>query len=239
MKKTLLALSLFASTVFAEPVIGIGEYNYGPNTPETLACTLAEEKAKGAAILNKVGEIVEIIEYQTCDGPNCDMTKDFVNNVTGVIKSIISTKIETIKREGMTSCIVTINADVEAVENDISFYIYGDNFFKAEQEINFIGISNQYGKVYVFNQEGHVYRKIYETKIEHPGYEFKIPDDGSKMVAKLPDNRDISNERLLFLFLGVDISVKEVYNHDELSRFLESVPVLKRRAVYQLAQIVR
>ena len=239
MKKTLLALSLFASTVFAEPVVGVGEYNYGPNTSETLACTIAEEKAKEAAILKKVGEIVEIIEYQTCDGPLCDQRRDFVNNITGLIKSIISTEIETIKREGMTSCIVTITAEVEPMENDIAFNIYGDSLFKANQEINFTGVSSHTGKVYVFSQDGDLYKRIYETQIEHPGYEFKIPDDGTRMIAKLPADRIVSNERLLFLFLGVDISVKEVYNHGELSKFLESVPVLKRRVIYQLAQIVR
>jgi len=240
MKKTLLALSLFATTAFAEPTVGVGEYNFGPNTPESLACSIAEEKAKEAAILNKVGEVIELMEYQTCNSTNCDHKRDFLNNITGVIRSIIDSKIDTIMREGMRTCIVTIKADVHPVKNDISFYIHNDNFkFKHDEEIIFTGVSSHVGKVILFNQEHGKYMKVYETIVEHPGYEFKIPDDNHRIMAKLPDHKQISQERLLFLFLEVDISVKEVYNHKEFQKLLESVPVLKRRTIYQLTQIVR
>ena len=240
MKKTLLALSLFATTAFAEPSVGVGQYNFGPNTPESLACSIAEEKAKEAAILNKVGEVIELMEYQTCDSEHCDHKRDFVNNITGMIRGIIDSKIETIMREGMRTCIVTIKADVHPMKNDISFYIHNDNFrFKHDEEIVFTGVSSHPGRVILFNQDRGTYTKVYETYVEHPGYEFRIPDDNHTLMAKVPEDRNISQERLLFLFLGVDISVKDEYNHKELQRLLESVPVLKRRTIYQLTQIVR
>mgnify|MGYP001158717858 FL=1 len=240
MKKTLLALSLFATTAFAEPVIGVGEHAFGPNTPEALACTIAEERAKEAAILKKVGEIVEIVEYQSCDDQHCEHTKDFVNNVTGIIKSIISSKIETIMQEGMETCVVTIKAEVEPVKNEIAFLIYNkDYIFKEDEEITFTGMVSHSGKVIIMNQDRGIYTKVYETKVEHPGYEFQMPDDGYKIVAKLPEDSNISNERLMFIFLGLDISVKDEYNHNELQRLLESVPVYKKRVIYQLTQIVR
>ena len=240
MKKTLLALSLFATTAFAEPSVGVGQYNFGPNTPESLACSIAEEKAKEAAILNKVGEVIELMEYQTCDSEHCDHKRDFVNNITGVIRSIIDSKIETIVREGMRSCIVTIKADVYPMKNDISFYIHNDDFkFKHDEEIVFTGVSSHVGRVILFNQDRGTYTKVYETVVEHPGYEFRIPDDNQKLMAKVPEDSQISQERLLFLFLALDISVKDEYNHNELQRLLESVPVLKRRTIYQLTQIVR
>jgi len=240
MKKTLLALSLFATTAFAEPTEGMGRYSFGPNTPESLACSIAEEKAKEAAILNKVGEIVDLMEYQTCDSEYCDHKRDFVNNITGIIRSIIDSKVETIIEEGKRTCIVTIKADVHPMKNDISFYIHNENFnFKHDEEIVFRGVSSHVGRVILFNQDRGTYTKIYETTVEHPGYEFQIPDDNHKIVAKVPEDSHISQERLLFLFLGVDISVKDEYNHKELQRLLESVPVLKRRTIYQLTQIVR
>ena len=126
------------------------------------------------------------------------------------------------------------------MKNDISFYIHNENFnFKHDEEIVFRGVSSHVGRVILFNQDRGTYTKIYETMVEHPGYEFQIPDDNHKIVAKVPEDSHISQERLLFLFLGVDISVKDEYNHKELQRLLESVPVLKRRTIYQLTQIVR
>ena len=111
--------------------------------------------------------------------------------------------------------------------------------FKDNEEITFTGIASHSGKVVLMSQDRGIYTKVYETKVEHPGYEFQIPDDGYKIVAKLPEDSDVSNERLMFIFLGVDISVKNEYNHNELQRLLESVPVYKKRVIYHLTQIVR
>ena len=48
MKKTLLALSLFATTAFAEPTEGMGRYSFGPNTPESLGARLRKKKLRGS-----------------------------------------------------------------------------------------------------------------------------------------------------------------------------------------------
>jgi hypothetical protein len=51
---TLLTISGVSS---AKEVIGIGEYRYGPDTPQNLACELAEERAKENALSKFVYEI--------------------------------------------------------------------------------------------------------------------------------------------------------------------------------------
>ena len=93
MKKTLLALSLFATTAFAEPTEVYGSTRISDLIHQkALACTIAEEKAKEAAILKKVGEIVEImLNINLVMTEYCDhIAKDFREQCYSVIiRSII------------------------------------------------------------------------------------------------------------------------------------------------------
>ena len=217
-----------------------GTYYFGPETSENLACSLAEERAKEAAILKKVGEIVELMEVQTCRNEDCETSREFANTLTGAIRKIISRKIEKIIEQGKSSCIVTIQAEVDEVRNQTVFYIQNESFqFKNNENIQFVGVANRKGKLIVFHQSDTVYTKFYETTVNKVGSQFKIPNNGKKIIAKLPDGKDLSKERLMFLFLEVDIPVKQVYTHNEIQKFVENVPVLQRRVVYHSTQIVR
>ena len=189
-----------------------GIYYFGPETSENLACSLAEERAKEAAILGKVGEIVELMEVQSCNNENCDTTRDFANTLT----------------------------EVDEVRNQTVFYIQNDSFqFKNNEDIQFVGVANKKGKVIVFHQSDTVYTKFYETTVNKVGSQFKIPNNGKKIIAKLPEGKDLSKERLMFLFLEVDIPVKQAYTHNEIQKFVENIPVLQRRVVYHSTEIVR
>ena len=127
MKLASLALAMsIATSAFAldypmaksdNSIEGQGTYHFGPETSENLACSLAEERAKEAAILKKVGEIVELMEIQTCRNEDCETSREFANTLTGAIRKIISRKIEKIIEQGQSSCIVTIQAEVDEVRN--------------------------------------------------------------------------------------------------------------------------
>ena len=125
---------------------GQGTYHFGPETSENLACSLAEERAKEAAILKKVGEIVELMEVQTCRNEDCETSREFANTLTGAIRKIISRKIEKIIEQGKSSCIVTIQAEVDEVRNQTVFYIQNESFqFKNNENIQFVGVANRKG----------------------------------------------------------------------------------------------
>ena len=85
MKKFLLA-SLITTNVFA--VTGIGEYRYGPDTTENLACELAEERAKEDAIIKYVGELIESQMKEECRREECVFHRDTFSEFNGYIKSI-------------------------------------------------------------------------------------------------------------------------------------------------------
>ena len=138
MKLASLALAMsIATSAFAldypmaksdNSIEGQGTYHFGPETSENLACSLAEERAKEAAILKKVGEIVELMEIQTCRNEDCETSREFANTLTGAIRKIISRKIEKIIEQGQSSCIVTIQAEVDEVRNQTVFYIQNESF---------------------------------------------------------------------------------------------------------------
>ena len=149
MKLTSLALAMsIATSAFAldypmaksdNSIEGQGTYHFGPETSENLACSLAEERAKEAAILKKVGEIVELMEIQTCRNEDCETSREFANTLTGAIRKIISRKIEKIIEQGQSSCIVTIQAEVDEVRNQTVFYIQNESFqFKNNENIIYI-----------------------------------------------------------------------------------------------------
>ena len=56
---TYTALTLFSLNVGA--VTGIGEYRFGPDTAENLACEVAEDRAKQDALIKFNGQLVEAV----------------------------------------------------------------------------------------------------------------------------------------------------------------------------------
>ena len=59
------------------------------------------------------------------------------------------------------------------------------------------------------------------------------------MVAQVPKDKKVSNERLVFIFTELDTETKSVYTDYEMQKFLKTLPITKRRVVYKVAQIVR
>jgi hypothetical protein len=54
---TLLSILLISNCLHAEMAHGVGEYLYGPETSESKACELAQDKAKSVALISVMGEV--------------------------------------------------------------------------------------------------------------------------------------------------------------------------------------
>ena len=132
--KKLLLLSLIATNSFA--ITGIGEYRYGPDTTENLACELAEEKAKQDAIIKFVGEFVEAQIKEECRSEKCEFHRDTFSDYNGYIKNITKKEIDKQLFPGYASCVVSIEAEVAKVNNTIVFQVEG-KFDEALDLANF------------------------------------------------------------------------------------------------------
>jgi hypothetical protein len=237
--KNLLLISLLVPSISFASVIGIGEYFYGPDTSDNLACSFAEEKAKESAIHNFSGQIIEVNTNETCLSEECSFLRETNANTTGTIKSVKNKKVNKYIESGQKVCFVEIEAEVVAVQNRTIFTLKEFNhIFRVNDEVNFSAFVNKPGKIVVFNFTENKYHKLYEKQVNTINSEFKIPSD-KRIVAFLPDGVSTNKEKLTFVYLELDIPTKKVYNDFEMKKFLGNIPIEKKSVVNRFVQIVR
>jgi hypothetical protein len=226
--------------VFARPVIGIGEYRYGPETSENIACQLAEDRAKEQAILKFMGEIVQSTITEDCKNGNCEYEKRTENEIRGLIKDIIDRRIQNIVREGYKNCIVTIKANVDKIVNTIKFSILNkEQTFEDGQEVNFEVVSNKNGKIFVFNYFNGEYVKVFDEVFNSPSRKQILPSN-KKVIATLPQNKRQSSEMLMFLFVEEPLTnLSERYTMKEMNEVISSLSFDKYKVVNYHVNIMR
>lgn len=240
MIRYIIPLALATSIVQAKTEVGIGEYRYGPDTPQNLACLLAEDLAKENVITRFVGEEVESSTFERCNEHDCELQKDTINDIKGYIKHIHTKQERKVELKGYTSCIVTIRADVERLKNEIKLNLNNDSFqFKTGEEIVFRGVVNKTGNLVIYNLYDDVYNKVYEEKITSINKEFVLPSSKNKIVAKLPEDKLSSKEVLMFLFTENDYEFKKTYTELEMKSFLRNIPSEQRQVINRYVYIMR
>jgi hypothetical protein len=238
MKKLLLISLLIPSLVFAS-VVGIGEYRYGPDTPENSACEFAEHRAREAAILKFFGEQIESFTRQDCVNGDCDFHDEIFRDVKGIIKKIISRQLQVIEKEGYRSCIVQIRAEVAPIENDLKFEVYGRLKYVHNETVDFSFVANKPGTVAFFYFDGKDYKTVYATLVNFPNTEQKIAPQKQKIVAQIKGNKFQTKELVAFLFTDVPIELKTKYTTLEMRNMISSIPASNRIVLYRYVTIVR
>lgn len=229
---------MFVTNAFA--VTGIGEYRYGPDTAENLACELAEERAKEDAIIKYVGQSVEAQIKEECMREKCVFHRDTFSELNGYIKSLTKKEIEKQLFPGYSACVVTIEAEVAGINNTIIFQVDGKFDVKHEEEMTFKLVSNRAGKVGMFNYHGNKYYKIQEAKFASQRTEIMLPyDKTKKLVAMVPDGQKQSKELVTFLFSEKDIVFKNEYSSLEMKNLIASIPPMNRKVVNRYVNIVK
>ena len=240
MKKALLSLALIPILAQAKISVGVGEYRYGPDTPQNIACKMAEESAKENAVTKFLGEDIEFSIFQKCKDENCELQKDSLNEVRGYVKQIIHKDTQIIALQGYTSCIVTIRAEVDTPKNEIKLALDKDFYeFKENQEVNFRGVVNKTGNLVVFNYVNKTFNKIHEEKIATNNKEFMLPSPKNRIVARLPVNLNQSKEIIMFLFTENDYEFRNRYSEIEMNYFIKSIPSHQRQIINQYVYIMR
>jgi hypothetical protein len=237
--KRLLPLAAFLLSS-AHATTGTGEYFYGPDTSENIACQIAEDFARTDAIRNFLGETFESSTSEQCFNTECFLSQDTSSSIIGSIKKVNKKEVTKSTADGKMICTVTLDADVEKIENDIYFNVWTEQpTFRHGDEVNFYAMTNRAGMITVFNHYDKKFNKILTKKVTDFKDEFPILGKNQVMVAQVPKDKKVSNERLVFIFTELDTETKSVYTDYEMQKFLKTLPITKRRVVYKVAQIVR
>ena len=240
MKRALISLALLPILAQAKVTLGIGEYRYGPDTPQNLACVLAEDRAKDNAISRFVGEQIESATFQRCENESCELQKDTITNVKGYVKKVIDKQERKVEAQGYTSCIVTLRADVDRLQNEIKLSLSEDNYhYKENEEVIFRGVVNRTGNFVIYDLYKDVYHKVYIEKIATPNKEFVLPSTKNRIIAKLPDGELTSKEVLMILFTENDFDFKDSYTTLEMKQFLSTIPTHQRQIASRYVYIMK
>lgn len=235
-KKLLLISALVPSFTFASSV-GIGEYRFGPDTAENTACEFAEHRAREDAILQFFGEQFESITMQDCKDEDCEFHNQIFSEVKGIVKKIINRQRQIIKEEGYKNCIVSIEAEVQKINNTIQFDVYTKTSFVEGENVDFTFISNRSGTVLVYSYDNGQYYALDRSKIEQQK-ELRLPDQ-KRIVATLQPNQYQSKDLVAFIFTEEDVNFKGKYTANEMRNMLSSLDASKKRVVYRYVTIVR
>jgi len=225
--------------IYASIVSGTGEYRFGPETAENVACAIAEERAKENAIANFVGEYIEVQINEICKDEHCTQYRSLYNETSGVIQRIIKKDSIVAPEKRHSVCIVDVQAQVKKVENQIQFTVNGKNDFRHGERFALSAISNRIGNFAVFNLIDDTYTTIYIGKVLNSNTEFSIPGKSKKMNALLPPNVHQSKELLVVLFTEDHLTFRQSYSRMEFERLVKDLPFASRRLVNHSVNIVR
>ena len=230
---------LCANFAHAERVQGTGEYSFGPDTAENVACRLAEENAKQNAIKNFVGELIESAQNENCKDEKCTVLSTLYTEVSGEIKTIYKRDKQVYPDRNRQVCEVDIVAEVEKITSTIKFHVEGKNQLKVGERFTFQAVSGLTGTVGVFNLVDKQYQLVYTDKVLEINKQVQIPSARYKMQAELPNGKSHSNELLVFLFTDKNLTFKSQYSTMEFDLLIKDIPFSNRKIVNHHVSIER
>jgi len=189
-------LALLFRVGFAEVAHGNAEYLYGPETSQSMACKLAEDKAKIVAIASIFGEAISNEEQQFCNATSgnqsansCEFNRVTWTLIEGDIKAVKNLKRTVEVRGDATACIVSLDADivVPSKKPDPNFDVKvktKQNIYRVGDDFSLEIESTEPAYVYIFNWLPNENNKVY--RIAKPGTE-REPDSG--VLGKTPNGK--------------------------------------------------
>jgi hypothetical protein len=236
---TILILLCASCLAHAERVKGTGEYSFGPDTAENVACRLAEEKAKQNAIANFVGEMIESAQNENCKDEKCTMLSTLYTEVSGKIKTVYKRDKQVYPNRDRQVCEVDLDVEVEKITSTIKFHVDGKNSFKTGERFVFQAVSGLTGTVGVFNLVDKQYQLVYTDKVLEINKQIQIPSTRYKMQAELPNGKSHSNELLVFLFTDKNLTFKNQYSTMEFDSLVKDIPFDSRKVINHHVSIER
>lgn len=232
-------LLLVCANIAHSKVIGEGEYRFGPETAQNVACSLAEQKAKQNAIENFVGEFIEHSTNEMCKDEQCTSLQSLYSETSGQIKQIHKLETLVYPEQKHSVCMVHIEADVEKITNSIQLSIQSQQEFKHGERFRVAGVTNRAGSLAIFNVTNDQHKLVWQGKVFKPNAEFALPSNDKKLEAKLPSGKHHSKELLVYVFTEEDLTFRPSYSRIEFNQMVKDLPFLGRKIVSQQIEIVR
>lgn len=238
LKKSLLCL-LVATSVNAKEVSGTGEFRFGPETSQNIACSLAEQKAKENAIANFVGEYIEHQTNQICRDEQCTEFRTLFSETSGSVKNVIDKNVLVAPERGYSVCIVDLKAQIEKITNTIRFTLEGRTQFKHGDRFTLTAVSNRAGTYTLFSVTNDSYQKVYSGKVFESEKQFQIPNPTKKLETFLPVGMSNQVEKIVLFFTTNDLTANGHYSRMEFNQMVNSIPFDERRVMLYPINIVR
>lgn len=258
------ALVMMAScNAFAAWVPGAGEQFFGPETPESEACAIAEESAKTDALRSFYGETLSVDQQMTCreageeqiDPSYCKMNKMLWNRVGGNIRGVSQISQQVMKIAGSRVCRVQLVADIviNRGKSDPEFELgvrMNNTVFREGEKLILTLEPSKPMFVAVFSwlpypnrssRVERIYPNVYEpnTKLEgkrtipNSTYRFQV-----ELPNTLPRNRRLLDEYLLVVATKQPANWLDSYSYDEFNNKLSEYSLDQIRYVKRGYQII-
>jgi len=225
-------------TAQATVIEGTGEYRFGPETAENVACSIAEQRAKENVIANFMGEVIEHSTNEICKDTHCTTYRSMFSETTGQIKKLIDRKSIVAPDNRASICIVDLKAEVIRLDNPIRFTIKAENKFKHGDKFSISAVSNRMGHYAIVNLVDDTYNVIHTGTIAKKNSEIAIPEKG-KLHALLSPSQVQSQELLIVLFTEKQLTYKQRYSKIEFESMVKDLSFTTRKLVNHSIQIVR
>jgi hypothetical protein len=240
MVKQILGAVVFTISItsYAAVIEGTGEYRFGPETSENVACSIAEQRAKENVIANFMGEIIEHSTNEICKDTHCTTYRSMFLETTGQIKRLIDRKSIVAPDNRASVCIVDLKAEVTRLDNPIQFTVKAENKFKHGDKFSISVVSNRTGHYAIVNLIDDTYNVIHTGVINKKNSEIVIPEKG-KLHALLSPGQLQSQELLIVLFTEKQLTYKQRYSKIEFESMVKDMSFTTRKLVNHSIQIVR
>jgi hypothetical protein len=227
-----------ALTAHAAVVEGTGEYRFGPETAENIACAIAEQRAKENVIANFMGEVIEHSTNEICKDTHCTMYRSMFSETTGQIKRVLDRNSIVAPDNRASVCIVDLKAEVTRLDNPIRFTIKANHKFKHGDKFSISAVSNRMGHYAIVNLIDDTYNVIHAGTIAKMNSEIAIPESGRFEASLLPGQVQ-SQELLIVLFTEKQLTYKQRYSKIEFESMVKELSFTTRKLVNHSIQIVR
>jgi hypothetical protein len=227
-----IAFSLVTNTTSA--ATGVGEWHYGPETSENVACARAEQLAKADAVRSVIGEAIFIDEFSNCAEVRGEAKCRYESSIFSVTDSYIRKSIITNRHvsTSLNKSVCSVDVDVK-VTNDkpkTDANVSGRFFYKEGETMSWDLKSSDPTKVYLYHVEGNKATMMWPTFVgtnNTVANELTLPTPGYKFKARAGR----LSESLVFVFTNEKINLMRNYELDDLNSKLLSIPIAERRII--------
>jgi hypothetical protein len=224
------ALLVLSATANAAIVHGTGEYRFGPDTAESVACEYALDRARRNAIENAIGESIEYQTNEVCRNAACSTHRELYAETTGQIRRIINKTAVVAPDNRSSVCTVNIQADVIKLENKIHLTITSKHDLDHGERFTVNAIANRPGHYVIFNLYDDVYTTVHAGALSTADSETSLTGE-RELVATVPNGLYQSRELLVVLYAEKSLTIRPKYTRMEFEHLVNSIPFTGRKIV--------